>query len=282
MKAPVIFLLTLLTVAGHSQNTINSYKYVILPQRFEFLRADDQYSLNTTTKSLLEEKGFTVLWSNGNLPPAVAANKCTALVTEVTQRKAMFSTNLTVVLKDCLGNTIFKSKEGKSREKEFYIAYDHALRDAFTSLNDVPYKYDSTLSAQSAQLPQQPVQMQQPTQTQPQQPAQPQPAQPQQQPAQPQPAQPQQQPTQPQPQPASAPTATEITGTLYAQAIPNGYQLIDTSPKKVLTLLKTSTQDYYLAQSATFTGLVFKKNGDWLFEYYKDDKLISQKLDIKF
>jgi len=273
MKIGTLFILALTTMAGYSQtmpNTINSYKYVLVPHRYDFLKFDDQYALNTTTKSLLEQKGFTVYWTDDVLPPSLAGNKCAALQTEVTQRKAMFSTNLTLVLKDCFGNIVFKGKEGRSREKEFYVAYDEAVKDAFVSLKATPYSYDSALAVQS--LPQQiPAQ---PRQTLPQQ-------------TQPQQTLPQTQ-TQPQTPPANPGT---ITGTLYAQSIPNGYQLIDLTPKKVLTLLKTSMPDFFLAQAepaagspaaATPIGVVFKKEGQWLLEYYKDDKLISQKLDIKF
>jgi hypothetical protein len=115
-------------------------------------------------------------------------------------------------------------------------------------LNDVPYKYDSTAVAQA----------QQPAAA----------------PATPTPAT---------PAPAPAMSAPgEITGTLYAQAISNGYQLIDTSPKKVLTLLKTSMEDIYMADAGGTNGVVFKKNGEWFWEYYKENKLVSQKLEIKF
>jgi len=273
MKIGTLFILSLITIAGDSQttpNTINNYKYVLVPHRYDFLKSDDQYAMNTATKSMLEQKGFTVYWTDDALPPALAANKCAALVTEVTQRKAMFSTNLTLVLKDCLGNTVFKGKEGRSREKEFYVAYDEALKDAFVSLNATPYKYDSTLAVQTQAQPT-PAQQSQAQQTQ----------------SQPQQSQPQQtQPQQSQPQQTTNPTFGPITGTLYAQSIPNGYQLIDLTPKKVLTLLKTSMPDFYLAQAdpatGTPSGVVFKKEGQWLLEYYKEDRLISQKLDIKF
>jgi len=283
MKIGALFIiLSLTTLAGESQttpNTINDYKYVLVPLRYDFSKSDDQYALNTTTKSLLEQKGFTVYWINESLPPALAANKCNALVAEVTQRKAMFTTNLTLVLKDCYGNPIFKGKEGRSREKEFYTAYDEALKNAFVSLNAVSYKYDSTLTAQNqTQLQaQQPQSLQtQPLQGQPQQ-TQPQQTQPQQTQTPPQQAQP------PKPQPQQTqPQQSTITGTLYAQPIPNGFQLIDLTPKKVMTLLKTSLPDSYLAQTDAATGVVFKKDGQWLFEYYKEDKLVSQRLDIKF
>ena len=248
MKIGPLLIFTLFAVAGHSQNTINSYKYVLVPPKFDFLRDGDEYGLNSTTRLLLEQKGFVVFWSNDNLPPALAANRCAALLVEVSQRKAMFSTNLTLLLKDCSGNIIFKGKEGKSREKDYSAAYDEALKDAFSSLNNVPYKYDSSITTQQAQIasvtstgsPQAPVSAQR--------------------------------------------AVVDISGTLYAQATPNGYQLIDTIPKKVLTLLKTSVQDCFLAETGGGgpNGIVFKKNGEWFFEYYKEGTLVSQKLEIKF
>jgi hypothetical protein len=153
-------------------------------------------------------------------------------------------------LKDCQGNIIFKSKEGKSREKEWQTAYDEALRDAYSSLKSAPYQYDSTVAMQQQATVAAPAPASAPTSS---------------------------------PTPAPAPAAvTEITGVLYAQATPNGYQLIDTAPKKVLTLLKTSLPDYFIAEGGPSNGVVYKKNEEWIFEYYKDNKLVSQKRTIKF
>lgn len=69
---------------------------------------------------------------------------------------------------------------------------------------------------------------------------------------------------------------------LFAQPIANGFQLIDTTPKVVLKIFRTSQTDYYTANSDTKSGMVFKKNNEWFFEYYENDKLISEKLSIKF
>ena len=160
----------------------------------------------------------------------------------------MFTTNLTLLLKDCKGNIIFKSKEGKSREKEFKTSYNLALRDAFTSLNDVAYVYNGTTNAPDQQVAVTPVAAAPVSVT------------------------------------ATVPVsaATQPEGTLYAQPTANGYQLIDTTPKKVLTLSRTSVQNYFIAENGTSNGIVLKKNGDWFFEYYKDDKLMAEKLLIKF
>ncbi|MNR43454.1 hypothetical protein D3C85_1620750 [compost metagenome] len=74
----------------------------------------------------------------------------------------------------------------------------------------------------------------------------------------------------------------QAAGTLYAQPTVTGYQLIDTTPKKVLTLYLSSVNDYFIAENETSNGIVLKKNGDWFFEYYKNGNLVSEKLLIKF
>lgn len=255
MKAIALSICILLTASAYSQNTLNNYKYIIVPEKFGFLKQDNLYGMNTLTKLLLKEKGFEAFLNNEGLPPEVATNKCNALFADVTSSSGVFVTKLTLTLKDCQGNIIFKSKEGKSREKEFQTAYDMALRDAYTSLEALPYKYEAPVAVLQTQ----------PTAV----PASTTPA--------PAPA--------PAPVQAPAPTTpsvTESTGVLYAQATPNGFQLIDTTPKKVLTLLKTSMQDYFISVDGNINGVVFKKNEEWLYEYYKDNKLVSQKLQIKF
>lgn len=244
MKVVALLLTVFLAVTARSQNSINNYKYVLVPERFEFLKSDNQYGVNALTKALLDGVGFTTFMTNGVLPAEVAANKCNALKVEVVEKKKFLTTVLTLLLKDCLGNIVFKSEEGKSREKEWEAAYAEALRNTFTSLNAAQYKYDSTVATQVMPATVSAV-------------------------------------------PASVPagipaTVTENSNVLYAQANSNGYQLIDTTPKKVMTLLKTSMQDNFIADDGVSKGIVFKKNGEWFFEYYKDDKLVSLKLNIKF
>ena len=251
MKAPALLILVLVTITVHAQNNINNYKYVIVPEKFSFSKSENQYGLNSLVRDLLEEKGFTAFMSNGQIPQEVAGNKCSSLLADVIEKRGIFVTNLTLLLKDCQGNIVFKSKEGKSREKEYPVAYDGALRDAYTSLKDAPYQYDGSTFTQT----------QAPTTTVVAAPVAPAPV---------------------AAVPAASAVITDATGTLYAQATPTGFQLIDTTPKKVMALLKTSQPDYYIAQNGSVAGVVFKKNEEWLYEYYKDDKLVSQKLQIKF
>jgi hypothetical protein len=268
MKVYALVLFLFLSFACYAQNTINNYKYVVVPERFSFLKQDDQYSLNNLTKALLQDKGFTVYFDNAELPGEVANNKCSALNADVLEKNGMFTTSLTLLLKDCKGNIVFKSKEGKSREKDYKTAYNMALRDAFTSLDQVSYAYNGSTNEQA-----------QPMATTAAVPA--------------------KQAATVSTVPAKITVAASTTalsmpsktteavtnkpdGTLYAQAIANGYQLIDTTPKIVLTLLKTSAENYFIASNAAANGIVLKKGEDWFFEYYKDGKLIAEKLQVKF
>ncbi|WP_343306991.1 hypothetical protein AAHN97_07745 [Chitinophaga niabensis] len=258
MKRYILLLFLLVSLSGYAQQqTINNYKYVLVPEKFSFLRETNQYELNTLAKSLLEEKGFSAYFDNSDIPKELAGNRCNALTAEVVQKKGLFVTNLTLILKDCQGNIVFKSKEGKSREKEFDVSYTMALRDAYTSLKDVPYAYNGTTNAAPQQVAPAPaVGIISTTSSAPL-------------------------PT-PVPPPAAPAETKDAAGTLYAQSTATGYQLIDTTPKKVLTLFKTSVPDYFIADNGTSHGIVLKKNGTWYFEYYKDDKLMAEKLLIKF
>ena len=139
MKRYVLVLFLFLSFSGYSQNTINNYKYVLVPEKFSFLKQNDQYSLNSLTKALLQSKGFTVYFDNDELPGEVANNRCRALNADVLEKNGMFTTGLTLLLKDCQGNIVFKSKEGKSREKEYRVAYSMALKSHCCLLKKRPF-----------------------------------------------------------------------------------------------------------------------------------------------
>lgn len=246
MKRYLFILFLFFSFSGQAQQTLNNYKYVVVPEKFSFLKTNNLYGLNDLAKFLVEQKGFTAYLDNAELPTDLANNKCKALNMEVIERKTMFTTNLTVLLKDCQGNTLFKSKEGKSREKEYKTSYNFALRDAFDSLDSLNYVASTTPAAVPAvTAPQQTAVV----------------------------------------TTYAAAAASEVVpaaGTLYAQPIANGFQLINTAPKVVLTLLITTVPDYFIANNATAQGIAYKRNGEWFFEYYQNNKLVTEKLLIKF
>lgn len=69
---------------------------------------------------------------------------------------------------------------------------------------------------------------------------------------------------------------------LFAQQIMNGFQLVDKTPRVILKMYKTSVNDSFIAISEGKNGIVIKKNNEWFFEFYREEKLISEKLNIKF
>jgi hypothetical protein len=121
---------------------LNSYKYVEVPEKYEFLKESNQYQLNELTKFLFEKYGFEAFLSSEEKPMDWTSATCSILRADVIDDSGFFQTNLQVVLKNCKNQEVFTSKMGSSREKEFKLANHEALRDAFSSFEAVNYSYD--------------------------------------------------------------------------------------------------------------------------------------------
>ncbi len=139
------YILTLLTLfiilALPAQTNLNDYKYVVMPRKFDFLKEVDQYQLNSLTKFLFNKNKFNVFFDDENFPEDLSKNRCLTLFANVLQSKSLFTTKLTVELKDCYNNVVFVSKEGSSKEKNFKKAYHQSIREAFESFKSVNYTY---------------------------------------------------------------------------------------------------------------------------------------------
>ncbi|WP_025666439.1 hypothetical protein [Aquimarina megaterium] len=129
------------TLSVNAQKNINEYKYVIVPNSYNFLKGEDRYQLNSLTKFLLTKYGFEAYIKEENFPEDLKTNGCKALRAHVKKRSGVFLTRLTLELTDCNGSVVFTSVEGKSRKKEFKEAYHEALRNTFTSVEALNYTY---------------------------------------------------------------------------------------------------------------------------------------------
>ena len=69
---------------------------------------------------------------------------------------------------------------------------------------------------------------------------------------------------------------------LTAIAIQNGYKLVDSVPTVIYELLATSIENVFTAKKGTISGTFLKKNSGWFFEYYQNDTLLSEKVEVKF
>ncbi|GGW77553.1 hypothetical protein [Salegentibacter mishustinae] len=138
------------TISTFAQD-LDQYKYIIIPEKFEFSKEENQYQLNALTKFLFEKYGFETLMKSEQKPLDLQENYCLGLTASVKDNSGLFVTKLVVQLEDCRGNIVFESKEGRSRIKEFKDAHHEALRDAFSTIEELNYEYDpSEVSAPTA------------------------------------------------------------------------------------------------------------------------------------
>ncbi|SEA27344.1 hypothetical protein [Bizionia paragorgiae] len=142
MKKLVAFTFLFLALfSGYAQHNLNNYKYVIVPDRYEFLNTPNEFRLNELTKFLFEKYNFLTYMESDILPEDVKSNRCLALSAKVIDRSSMFKTSLIIVLENCKKDIEFSSHEGTSRDKLRDVAFNKALRAASQSLAALNYSY---------------------------------------------------------------------------------------------------------------------------------------------
>ncbi len=67
MKKTLLIFTLLFSAIGFAQS-INDYKYVIVPKKFEWLKEENKYNLNSLTKMMFEKQGWQVFYSDDKLP----------------------------------------------------------------------------------------------------------------------------------------------------------------------------------------------------------------------
>ncbi|RDI58439.1 hypothetical protein [Flavobacterium glaciei] len=254
MKKQFLLVLFFFVSCSYSQS-VTDYKAVIVPMNYSFLKTENQYRLNTFTKFNLEKAGFVAFY-NQEAIPSEYSDRCSLLFVDVIQVSGFLTTKLYLTMKDCNGKIIFQSDVGKSKEKEYQVAFTEALNDAFKSIYDLKYNYSGqkTVNPESVS------------------------------------AEPEASKT------VSAPAAkveTPVLSTpkiisktdtnlLYAQATVNGYQLIDSTPKVIMKVFHTSNKHCYIAVKGYIQGVLLLKNNEWVFEYYQNEQLWSEIITVKF
>lgn len=244
MKNIIVFLLTFMSLQLVAQD-INQYEFVMVPTKFDFQSSENEYRLNTLLKYRIEEYGFKAFYTSDQLSTGYQ-DRCKYLYVNVLDKSGMLSTKLQIVFKDCNNTVVFESSVGTSKEKLRKIAYNEALEEALQSVKQLNYKFMGNKTENNT----------------------------------------------PEVTTIVAHSSKTVTNDmklsdatpemLFAQPILNGFQLVDSAPKVVLNMFKTSDPDFFIAHSDSKKGILFKKNEIWTFEYYLNDKLIAEKLNIKF
>jgi hypothetical protein len=116
---------------SYSQNSLSDYSYISIPDRFDFLQENDQYDLNSLTKYLFNKYGFHAFFEN-EIPDNLS--RCEGLKADVEDNSGFIYTKFQIVISDCKGNELYRSPEGKSKQKDYRKAYHQALRETFKNI----------------------------------------------------------------------------------------------------------------------------------------------------
>lgn len=304
-----VFLFSI-TISAFSQQSINNYKYILVPDEYKFQKSPNAYDMNELVKFLFNKEGFTAFIDSEDLPADLRLNGCLALTADLINDSGMLTTKMYFELKDCNNQVIYTTEVGKSKEKEYQKAYQGAARAAFEEIKTLNYAYEpisgsvavdehvdekqneaAKVAAAAAVVVAFPEEKT--------------------------------------PEPASTtvetvdePTVSEANESsaevssvnsqsavngesavkvaavvttpllvtnpvektidkdiLYAQEIENGYQLVDSSPKVIYKALATSVKDVYMIEGSD--GIIYKTTDGWVAEYYEDSELKRKLLTIK-
>ena len=247
-RVTILLVFTSLILEGQEIN-LDKYKYIIVSDKFHFVKEVDGYQTSSLTKFLLEKKGFQVFLSNENFPDELSQNKCNnTLFADVKDESDFLTIKSIIVLNDCKGKNIYTSKVGKSKLKEYKKAYQASIRSAFDSMTD--FIYSNKPSEKSLITPEITI-IDKIVVT-------------------------------PDPVSQKKEVVKEIlpSENLYAQPIPNGFQLVNTTPEVVYVLLKTGVKDIFLLKDKM--GIVYKSAEKWFVEFYQNEMLVTKELKVKF
>ncbi|TDT47048.1 hypothetical protein CLV90_1119 [Maribacter spongiicola] len=300
MKIVIALVFTFIGFSSFAQTDLDDYKYIIVPKKFDAFKNMNEHQTSTLIKYLFTGKGFVTVYDD-QLPEDLKFNRCIGVVADLQDDSSMFSTKTIINLKDCNDKIVFSTMQGISKEKEYKAAYSEAIRESMRSFNGMNYNYTAKekkdeavtvnfrndvkkldeskahkvlqveKAAEEVNVKRAPTVISEETEktqyykdntpvesnikkTETQKPAF-------------------------KSLEVKKPSSKDMW---YAQATDNGYQLVDSSPKVRMNLLKSSADNVFMAKTDTQNGMVYQKEGNWIFEYYENDKLVLEELNIKF
>ena len=275
-----------------AQEALSSYKYVVVPTKFDAFRKENQHQTSTLVKYLLTQNGFNAVYEN-NLPPDLFDDRCLGLVADLIDVSSMLTTRAHISFLDCNGVEVYKTESATSKEKTFKEAFREAITKSFQSLSGYTYTYKPVEKESSIK-----VNMGDDVKT----------LDPDPKPAVNEEEKVVEVPVIPEPPETpeneinseESPTAviqdkedvveqidpetivSKDNSLWYAQEITNGFQLVDSSPQVRMRIYQTQKKGVFLAKGEQFEGIVYEDQGSWYFDYYKDGELVHQLLNIKF
>jgi hypothetical protein len=215
----------------------------IIPQKLHCARGNEDFQLKYFLKLALEKRGFTVI-NASELTQEQKNRPCDFYYVDVVEDNKFMSTRLQIAVYDCQRHEITLSNFGVSKEKEYKKAYQLAFREAEKSL------VIENLTIKQPEVKKDAVQK------------------------------------------TSTLTSikfneeivekNELKSLLFAQPITNGFQLINDKPEIVCKIFNTSQAKIFMIQKSENFGIGFLEGNFLSIEYYKDNQLIKEVLEVKF
>ena len=259
----VLFLIMSNIFVFGQEKKVNNYKFIVVPDKFDFLNQRDKYKTSSLTKFLLKKNGFTVVLNSEQYPKDLINNPCSALNALVLDKSSMFKVKVIIELRDCSNRLLYTSEEGVSRLKEFKKGFQEAIRNAHASMSNIvyePFLLEAIRKDKKEIVIVNPVLVDEVKEVKLE---------------------------------IELPVINNIEAaqispinnialstTLYAQPKENGFQLINLKPQVVFVILNTSVKGVFLIKDKN--GLLYKKGENWIAEFYDNGKLIEKKYQVKF
>ena len=246
----VLFLIMSNIFVFGQEKKVNNYKFIVVPDQFDFLKQKDEYKTSSLTKFLLKKNGFTVVLNSEQYPKDLRDNPCSGLKALVLDKSSMFKVKVIIELRDCSNKILYTSDEGVSKFKEYKKGFQEAIRNAHASMNDVVYEpfLLETIGKDKKEIK---LEVELSVITNIKEAAQ-----------------------------VSPTNNIALDSTLYAQPKENGFQLINLKPQVVFVILNTGAKDIYVIKDKN--GLLYKKGENWIAEFYEGGEIVVKKYSIKF
>ena len=209
IKKIVLILLLISNFANAQTSELNNYKYAIVPSKFSFQNIPNEYRLNILTKKFLEQYGFTTYLDSDTMPEEFLNNNCNKVYVDILSNGNFITTKLKIILKDCKNTILFTSAEGRSKEKDYNLAYNEALRAALQSFKTLNYKYTPRTEIEIKKDEKEINKSETKT--------------------------------------IVSESFDAESNILFAQPITNGFQLVDNSPKVIMKIYKTSNANCFIS-----------------------------------